>query len=562
MSLLIISFATTSYGQINVLVCGSPSTSTWINDVQQKISATSLFNSVDTYNTTTGTPTLAFLQGYDAVLTFTDAAPANSVALGDVLAQYIDLGGGVVNCVFANASIPINGNFNTATYQVIVPASQTQNTVLTLGTIVNNCHPIIQGINTFNGGTSSYKSTSNTLTAGSSVVANWSDNSWLVAIKENVGIALARRADLNFYPPSSDARVDFWVSNTQGGLLMAQALLWAAGETSSSGEPNTPGAINGPATMCDNITTTYSISPVAGATTYNWAVPAGVTILSGQGTTSITASITSANGDITVNAENNCGLSGNSLLSILSAPDNQPPVLTNCPANITINANTTGCNAIVSWTVPDATDNCTVNPTMTESHLPGSSFPVGITTVLYDFTDDSGNTSSCSFTVEVIADIDASATSTNETIGNDGTIDLSITGGTAPYTFSWTDGGAFSSTDEDLTGLSAGTYEVTITDANGCTTTLQVVVGSVVGLTEINLIEFSLFPNPTNDMYTILVSTPGILEVYGNNGQLVFVESIKSGKTTKDVHQLATGIYIIRFVTEQGVAVKRLVVNK
>jgi hypothetical protein len=60
-------------------------------------------------------------------------------------------------------------------------------------------------------------------------------------------------------------------------------------------------------------------------------------------------------------------------------------------------------------------------------------------------------------------------TKTNVTChgADDGTINLTVTG-TAPFTYIWTDGISFGSTDEDLTGLAPGTYSVTVTDANGC----------------------------------------------------------------------------------------------
>ena len=177
-------------------------------------------------------------------------------------------------------------------------------------------------------------------------------------------------------------------------------------------------------------------------------------------------------------------------------------------------------------------------------------------------TDDNNCVSTHSVTIGEPSELSATATSTDETNGNDGTIDLTVTGGTSPYTYSWTDGSAFSSTDEDLTGLVAGTYEVTVTDANGCTTTLEVIVESVVGLKEVSLIEFNLYPNPTNEMYTITVNASGTLEIYSSIGQLISSENIQSGKTIKDVHQLATGIYMVRFISEQGVSVKELVVNK
>ena len=51
---------------------------------------------------------------------------------------------------------------------------------------------------------------------------------------------------------------------------------------------------------------------------------------------------------------------------------------------------------------------------------------------------------------------------------NDGSINLSPAGGTSPYTFQWNNGVA---AVEDLTGLGPGTYNVTITDENNCTTT-------------------------------------------------------------------------------------------
>ncbi|MEL1230914.1 MAG: SprB repeat-containing protein, partial [Candidatus Neomarinimicrobiota bacterium] len=54
---------------------------------------------------------------------------------------------------------------------------------------------------------------------------------------------------------------------------------------------------------------------------------------------------------------------------------------------------------------------------------------------------------------------------------DDGSIDLSVSGGTASYSYSWTGPNSFTSTNEDLTDLSPGTYTVIVTDANNCTDT-------------------------------------------------------------------------------------------
>ncbi|MGC9471004.1 MAG: SprB repeat-containing protein, partial [Bacteroidales bacterium] len=56
--------------------------------------------------------------------------------------------------------------------------------------------------------------------------------------------------------------------------------------------------------------------------------------------------------------------------------------------------------------------------------------------------------------------------------GNDGSISISVTGGTTPYSYSWTGPGGFTASTQDISGLEAGDYSLALTDANGCTESL------------------------------------------------------------------------------------------
>ncbi|MEZ4919318.1 MAG: SprB repeat-containing protein [Saprospiraceae bacterium] len=52
---------------------------------------------------------------------------------------------------------------------------------------------------------------------------------------------------------------------------------------------------------------------------------------------------------------------------------------------------------------------------------------------------------------------------------SDGSINLSVSGGTSPYTYVWSNGAS----TQDLNNIPAGTYTVTVSDANNCTATLS-----------------------------------------------------------------------------------------
>ncbi len=87
--------------------------------------------------------------------------------------------------------------------------------------------------------------------------------------------------------------------------------------------------------------------------------------------------------------------------------DSEKPVLTNCPSNISQSMDAGQCEAVVTWSTPTATDNCDVNPVVSQTlgNSSGNSFSEGTHSIEYKATDSEGNESTaCSFTITVLPD--------------------------------------------------------------------------------------------------------------------------------------------------------------
>ncbi|SHF10455.1 gliding motility-associated C-terminal domain-containing protein [Mariniphaga anaerophila] len=123
-----------------------------------------------------------------------------------------------------------------------------------------------------------------------------------------------------------------------------------------------------------------------------------------------------------------------------------------------------------------------------------------------------------------------------------GAIDLNVSGGTAPYSFTWSNG----ATTEDLTNLPAGTYTVTITDNTGLSVQLSV---DVIQPTEIILsatkvdVGFSADPIGSIDLTVSGGTDPYSYEWTGPNGFT---------STSQDIDNLEGGAYIVLVTDANG----------
>jgi hypothetical protein len=121
-------------------------------------------------------------------------------------------------------------------------------------------------------------------------------------------------------------------------------------------------------------------------------------------------------------------------------------------------------------------------------------------------------------------------------------IDITVSGGTPGYTFSWSNG----ANTEDLSNLSSGTYSVFVTDANGCISTQSFTVDNV-GLEQQQSVELQVFPNPTNDELTIRGNVNSLghhsYVIQDSYGRKVLAGSFEDNEETLSVAHLAPGIY-------------------
>jgi gliding motility-associated-like protein len=171
---------------------------------------------------------------------------------------------------------------------------------------------------------------------------------------------------------------------------------------------------------------------------------------------------------------------------------------------------------------------------------------LGIPSGTYTVTVTDGNGCNTSTPISIsqpAAAINASTTVTGTVScfsGNNGAIDLTVTGGTTPYSYLWSTG----ANTEDVSGLSAGTYTVTVTDVNGCTYSISEVISQPVGALSTNI---NISPP-----VSCFGGSNGIVDITVSGGTAPYNYVWSTGATTQDITGMPAGVYTITITDQNG----------
>ncbi|MFH1320686.1 MAG: T9SS type A sorting domain-containing protein [Bacteroidota bacterium] len=150
---------------------------------------------------------------------------------------------------------------------------------------------------------------------------------------------------------------------------------------------------------------------------------------------------------------------------------------------------------------------------------------------------------------------------------SNGAATISAMGGTGAYTYSWNT--TPEQTSATVTGLSSGSYTITVTDANGCTGSLTVNIPQGTGISEIGPgTIFSIHPNPNNGQFIIEFNNVNreeyLIEVRNIIGQLIYseeIDNISSGFVKQiDKSEHGKGVYFLSAGNSSGTRTEKLVV--
>lgn len=273
-------------------------------------------------------------------------------------------------------------------------------------------------------------------------------------------------------------------------------------------------------------TVTVNATGGAGFYTYQWA--------NNLGTNAMISNVSAGGYFVTITDANGCTASTS---AFVGQPN--PLTINLLPTAIACSGNATGS---ITTSVSGGTGSYSYN---WDNGIGNIQHPNNLTAGTYNVTvtDGNGCTQTATTTVNQLAPISVSVQNqTNVSCGgtNDGSISLAVTNGVAPFSYNWNNG---IGNTPNPTNLIAGTYNVTVTDANGCTTSTSTTITQPGGL-NVNAI-----PTPASCFGT----NTGAINLTINGGTAPFNYNWNNGiGNIQNPTNLASGNYNVTITDANG----------
>ncbi len=175
------------------------------------------------------------------------------------------------------------------------------------------------------------------------------------------------------------------------------------------------------------------------------------------------------------------------------------------------------------------------NTTSSISNLAGGTYSVLV-------TNANGCTLNPSVTISSPSILNANLTGITQVTCfglNNGSVSVNASGGTSPYTYSWSPSGG---SGASATGLSPGTYTVTVTDSKGCTKTASTTITQPA----------TLITATGGSALQCFGLTNGTASVGASGGTTPYTYSWSNGGTTSSINSLSSGSYTVTVTDARG----------
>lgn len=266
--------------------------------------------------------------------------------------------------------------------------------------------------------------------------------------------------------------------------------------------------------------------PANTITSYSWSPATGLSSATVSNPTAGPAVTT--NYTVTVSSSGGCSSTATALVSVggLTATVQKTNATCSGSANGSATVNVSGASGSVSYLWSNGATTAVV------SGLAAGSYS-------YTVTDPASCTATGSVTISAPSALSGAVTTLDASCGlSNGTATASVSGGVTPYSYNWSSG----ATTAAATGLGAGTYSVTVTDANGCTLPISGIAIAANGLQS--------GISKTDVSCSGLDNGTAGVTVTGGTGSISY--SWSNGATTASVSGLAAGTYTCTIADQGG----------